>query len=1157
MKRSPPYFAELDCRTHYSFLEGASYPGELVLQTKALGLPAIGVADRNSLAGIVRAWEAGKKEKLDVLTGARLQFTPNSQEGGTELIVYPRDRAAYGRLCRLLSIGKAEIDRDTAAIPKAKERAVKAIGKGECKLAFEQAAELGEGLVALVPAPADPDEAFEARLLAWRKAWPDRLYLLVAPLYRGDDKARFNALADVARRSGAAMVASNGVLYHTFERRRLQDVLTCVRHGVTIDEAGYRLEANAERHLKTPEEMARLFKGHEDALERTREIVEASAFRLDALKYQYPDEPIPPGKTATGHLRDLVEAGVSKFFPAGLDEKTRETLDKELRIIRKVGYEHYFLTVHDIVAWARGQGILCQGRGSAANSVVCFLLGVTSVDPTKQDVLFERFISEERSEPPDIDVDFEHARREEVIQYVYERYGRHRAAICATQICYRPRSAIRDVGKALGLTEDVTAALAGTVWGSWGEGLAEDHVKRTGLDGESPRLKLALELAQELIGFPRHLSQHVGGFVLTQAPLVETVPVGNAAMPDRTFIEWDKDDIDALGIMKVDVLALGMLTAISKGFALIREHYEEHWDGEALTLASLPKEDPRVYDMLCKADSVGTFQVESRAQMAMLPRLQPREFYDLVVEVAIVRPGPIQGGMVHPYLKARKEKREAEARNEEYVIDFPKPASKYDPDELKNVLGKTLGVPLFQEHAMKIAMVAAEFSGDQANGLRRAMATFRHMGTIHDYEEMMVGGMTRRGYDPEFAQRCFDQIKGFGEYGFPESHAAAFAQLVYVSAWIKCFYPEVFCAALINSQPMGFYAPAQLVRDAREHGVVVLPPDIGASDWDCTLEDAPADLPPSLHPVPTAGFRTPTWPGPNAFPGDPRKALRLGLRRVEGLREDHAEQIMKARAERPFASIDDLRTRAGLPAAALDALAAADALGSLKLSRREGLWAAKGLPRAAPAPLFAAAGLDEADGRPPEALPRPDAAQEVVNDYETLRLSLKGHPVGFLRERLKVRGAVTAKAYGEMKDGRRVAVAGVVLVRQRPGKGNVCFITIEDETGIVNVVLWQDRFDKFRPVVMGSRMMLVKGVVQQAEGVVHLIGEHLEDISSELALLSDPGLSRNRFLLPADAAKSSPDPREKPHERPQERPKTVRWRHPRNVRVLQKSRDFH
>jgi error-prone DNA polymerase len=1144
-------FAELDCRTNYSFLEGASRPKELVMQAKMLGLAGIGVADINSLAGIVRAWDEGKTHGQAVLTGSRLRFTD-----GCDLIVYPRDRAAYGRLCRLLSIGKAQIDRDTYEQPRSlKKNGLKPIGKGECRLSFEQAVNLGEGLIALVPAPEIIDQAFETRLEAWRRAWPDRLYLLASPLHRGDDRARLNALSQMAKRTGAPMLASNGVLYHHHERRRLQDVLTCVRHGVTIDEAGLKLQANAERFLKPEAEMRRLFRGHEDAVERTMEVFEACAFRLDALQYQYPDEPIPPGKTAPQHLRDLVEAGAARYFPQGLDEKTRDILEKELRIIRKVGYEHYFLTVYDIVQWARGQGILCQGRGSAANSVVCFLLGVTSVDPTKQDVLFERFISEERSEPPDIDVDFEHARREEVMQYVYDRYGRHRAAICATQICYRPRSAIRDVGKALGLTEDVTAALAGTVWGSWGEGLKDDHVQRTGLDGDSPRLKLALELTQQLIGFPRHLSQHVGGFILTQEPLVETVPVGNAAMPDRTFIEWDKDDIDLLKIMKVDVLALGMLTAISKGFSLIHQHYGGDWNGEPLTLASLPKEDPRVYDMLCLGDSIGTFQVESRAQIAMLPRLQPREFYDLVVEVAIVRPGPIQGGMVHPYLKARKERREAQARGEEYVIDFPKPGQGYDPDELKKVLGATLGVPLFQEHAMKIAMVAAEFTGDQANGLRRAMATFRHMGTIHDYETLMVQGMTRRGYDLEFAQRCFDQIKGFGEYGFPESHAAAFAQLVYVSAWIKCFYPEVFCACLLNSQPMGFYAPAQLVRDAREHGVAVLAADVGVSEWDCTLEDGAETLD-NLHPLKPAHFRIPARPGPNAFPGDRRKAMRLGLRRVDGFRKEWAERLMAVRAEAPFTSIDDLRTRAELPAAALDALAAADALGSLELTRREALWAAKGLPRAAPAPLFAAAGIEEADGRPPEALPKPEPSKEVVNDYETLSLSLRGHPVGFLRERLKARGAVSARAYQQMKDGRRVTIGGVVLVRQRPGKGNVCFITLEDETGVVNVVLWQDLFTRYRPVVMGSRMMLVTGKVQKAEGVVHLIGEHLEDISGDLHDLSEPPLPKNQFLLPGDGPRGSPDARD---ERcvPKERPATVRWRHPRDVRVLQKSRDFH
>ena len=1152
-------FAELDVRTHYSFLEGASYPQELAFEARRLGVPALGVADRNSLAGVVRAWQAGKSEGLKVLTGCRLQFTDDS-----ELIVYPRDRAAYGRLCRLLSIGKAEIGGEQEGGDG------KPIPKNACRLTFDQAVKLGEGLIALVPSPVVIDAAFEARLTAWRAAWPDRLHLLAAPLYRGDDRARLNALAALAHRTGAPMIASNAVLYHQRERRRLQDVLTCVRHGVTIDQAGLRLQANAERHLKDAAEMARLFRGHEDAVARTMEIVQACAFTLDDLKYQYPDEPIPPGKTATGHLRDLVEAGVLKYFPDGLPDAIRLILEKELRLIGKVKYEPYFLTVHDIVAWARSQGILCQGRGSAANSVACFCLGITSVDPTKQDVLFERFISEERSEPPDIDVDFEHERREEVIQYVYRRYGRDRAAICATQICYRPRSAIRDVGKALGLTEDVTAALAGTVWGSWGDDIPGAHVERTGLDGEAPRLKLALELTRELIGFPRHLSQHVGGFVLTQAPLVETVPVGNAAMPDRTFIEWDKDDIDALGIMKVDVLALGMLTAISKSFALIHQHYPDHWGGQALTLASLPKEDKRVYQMLCEADSVGVFQVESRAQMAMLPRLRPTEFYDLVVEVAIVRPGPIQGGMVHPYLKARKEKREAEARHEAYEVHFPSPTAPHPQNELKTVLGKTLGVPLFQEQAMRIAMVAAEFTGDEANGLRRAMATFRHMGTIHQYETMLVGRMIERGYPPEFAQACFNQIRGFGEYGFPESHAAAFAQLVYVSAWIKCFYPEVFCAALLNSQPMGFYAPAQLVRDAREHGTVVCPVDVGFSDWDCTLEspspsrgeepgmgvialgypDKPLRRPASSANASMSRTTPPSPPFPPRGGRESRRQmLRLGLRRVDGFRKEWAQQLMAARAQAPFASLDDLRTRAGLPAAALDHLAAADALGSLKLSRREGLWAAKGLPRAAPAPLFAAAGLDEADGRPPQALPRPSPSQEVVNDYETLRLSLKGHPVGFLRERLKTRGAVSTADYQNLPDGRRVSVAGVVLVRQRPGKGNAIFLTIEDETGVANVVLWTRTFEAYRPQVMGARLLLVHGKVQHAEGVVHLMGDALEDITSELATLSDPPARPRPFLINADGAASSGDPREKKA--------ALRGRHPRDVRVLPPSRDFH
>ena len=1130
-----PGYAELDVRSNFSFLEGASHPAELVFQAKALGLTAIGVADRNSLAGVVRAHAEARKQDLRLLVGCRLQFTD-----GAELIVYPRDRAAYGRLCRLLSLGKSAVEGDgrvgdggfgpPAANDNPKARPIE---KGDCRLCFEQATALGEGLIALVPAPETVDAGFEARLATWARAWPDRLLLAAWPLWRGDDRARLARLAALAEAAGAPLVATNAALYHDPGRRRLQDVLTCVREGCTIDQAGRRLQANAERFLKTPEEMARLFRGHEAALARTLEVVQACRFSLDELKYEYPDEPVPPGRTPQEHLEDLTARGARARWPDGPPRKVADTIDKELRLIAKVGYAPYFLTVHDIVAWARSRPdpILCQGRGSAANSAVCYCLGITSVDPAQQDVLFERFISEERSEPPDIDVDFEHARREEVMQYIYRRYGRHRAAICATVIRYRKRSAIRDVGKALGLTEDVTSALANTVWGSWGDGLEAQHVEKAGLKLDDPRLRTALELTQELMGFPRHLSQHVGGFVLTRGPLVETVPVGNAAMADRTFIEWDKDDIDELGIMKVDVLALGMLTAIKRAFDLVALHH-----GEAMTLASVPQEEPGVYDMLCKADSLGVFQVESRAQMAMLPRLRPREFYDLVVEVAIVRPGPIQGDMVHPYLKRREEQRQARARGRPFRIDYPAPDPvEGPPDELERVLGKTLGVPLFQEQAMRIAMEAAKFSGDEANGLRRAMATFRHMGTIHEYEEKMVGRMIARGYDPAFARNCFNQIKGFGEYGFPESHAAAFAQLVYVSAYIKWRWPEVFAAALLNSQPMGFYAPAQIVRDAREHGVEVRHPDVNFSDWDSTLERR--DGPP------------PRGSGLNGVHA-PARALRLGLRQIDGLHEDWAEAIVRARREGLFRSMDDLRRRADLPARALELLAAADALGTLKLHRREALWTARGLPRAAPTPLFAAAGLDEADGAPPSALPRASPSEEVVSDYESIRLSLKAHPVSFLRGRLKADGCLEAREIDAVPDGRRIRFGGVVLVRQRPGSSKgVVFLTLEDETGIANIVVWPKVFEAFRPAVMGSRLLLVEGRLQRAPdsegGVVHLVAERLVDRSADLALLSDAG-RRLEPPMADDAARSGGDPRARPAHR-----------HPRDVRVLPKSRDFH
>jgi error-prone DNA polymerase len=1166
-------YAELDARSNFSFLEGGSHPAELVEQAKALGLSAIGVADRNSLAGVVRAHAAARELDFRFLVGCRLVF-----RNGDELIVYPRDRTAYGRLCRLLSVGKSGIegwttDADEPRIP-----------KGECWLDFDQAVGLGEGMIALVPTPVSLDEAFEARLAAWREAWPDTLYLAGSVLHRGDDRARLARLAAIAQRTGAPLVATNAVLFHHYDRRAVQDVLTCIREKTTIDEAGLRLQANAERFLKPAAEMARLFRGHEAALERTAEIVAACAFSLNELAYEYPDEPVPPGKTPQQHLQDLTFKGARKYFPDGIPTKIVETIHKELRLIRKVRYAAYFLTVHDVVAWARepGREILCQGRGSAANSVVCYCLGITSVDPTKQDVLFERFISAERSEPPDIDVDFEHERRELVMQYVYERYGRHRAAICATVIHYRPRSAIRDVGKALGLTEDVTAALANTVWGSYGSKVEDEHVDSTGLQRQDARLKLALDITAELINFPRHLSQHVGGFVLTQGPLVETVPVGNGAMKDRTFIEWDKDDIDELKIMKVDVLALGMLTAIRRGFELIKLHY-----GRDLDLVSVPKEDPLVYDMLCKADSLGVFQVESRAQMSMLPRLRPREFYDLVVQVAIVRPGPIQGNMVHPYLNRRAEMRAAEEAGEPFEVPFPSPSSDCgQPDELKRVLGKTLGVPLFQEQAMRIAMEAAEFTGDEANGLRRAMATFRHMGTIHSYEEMLVGRMVRRGYDPEFAQNCFNQIKGFGEYGFPESHAAAFAYLVYVSAWIKWFHPEVFAAALLNSQPMGFYAPAQIIRDARAHDVVVRHPDVNESDWDCTLEknlsqremEGPAaegqregeGLRPlglsgtTVRPSPRASSRRALDPpiagamGPSFSPREKskRRALRLGLRQIDGFKEDWAKAIAKAReADGRFRSLDELKARVALPSNALDMLAAADALNSLDLTRRPGLWAARGLGAASPAPLFVFAGLEEADGPPPAALPRAPLSEEVVNDYETIRLSLKAHPVSFLREGLARAGAVPATRLKDLADEARATVAGVVLVRQRPGSAKgVVFLTLEDETGVANIVVWPKMFERYRPLVMGARLLLIRGRIQHAPDgaghVTHLVAQTIEDRTPDLLQLSDPALKPRRS--PGDGATSaSPDRGERTQE------ERIVHRHPRNVRVLPRSRDFH
>jgi error-prone DNA polymerase len=1050
-------YAELQTTSNFSFLRGASHAKELMPTAEGLGLTAVGVTDRNTLAGVVRAWTAAKDLKVRALTGCRLDFA----DGTPSLLCYPSDREAFARLTRLLTVG---------------QRRAK---KGECELRWEDFLAHADGQLALIVPPAKLDEAFTVDLDRMAGELRGRVWLAASRAYAARDLQRLARLEELARQAGAPMVATNDVLYHAAERRPLQDVITCVREHCTIQEAGFRLEANAERHLKTPCEMARLFERWPRAVERTIEIVERIDFDLGKLKEEYPDEPVPPGKTAMQHLTDLTWSGAAWRYPGGVSDKVAAQITEELRLIQKMDYPNYFITVHDIVREARSMGILCQGRGSAANSSVCFCLGVTAIDPTEHRLLFTRFISENRGEPPDIDVDFEHERREEVMQYVYKRYGRDYAAICGTVIHYRPRSAIRDVGKALGLTEDVTSVLAGTVWGSWGSGLPEDHIRDAGLDPDAPEIARAVTLATELMGFPRHLSQHVGGFVLTKRRLDETVPIGNAAMKDRTFIEWDKDDIDSLGLMKVDILALGMLTAIQRGFGMLRTDHGQ----KIVDLADVPVEQKGVYDMLSKADSVGVFQVESRAQMSMLPRLKPAEFYDLVIEVAIVRPGPIQGDMVHPYLRRRQGIEKAE---------WPAPSPAHGPpDELRGILGKTFGVPLFQEQAMSLAIEAAKFTPDEADGLRKAMATFRNLGDPAEYRDKFVEGMVRRGYERDFATRCFKQIEGFGSYGFPESHAASFAKLVYVSAWMKWAWPDVFCAALINSQPMGFYQPAQLVRDAREHGVEVLPPDVLASDWDCTLEP-PTAPPPRVRDDRLFNPETrPKW-----------KAVRLGLRQIKGVRQVEALLLAKARTE--GARTPEDFAHAGVSQRTLEQLAEADAFASTGLSRREALWAVKGLKgeHRAPvqAPLLAGLPLFEtAVALPSMALP-----QAVAEDYRTTSLSLKAHPCAFFRPLLQRHGAITADQLSTVKDGKRVAVGGIVLIRQRPGTAKgVVFVTLEDETGVANAVVWKDRFEADRNVVMTASFLIVHGRVQSAEGVVHVVAERFTDLSSELGRLKE------------------------------------------------------
>ena len=1029
-----PGYVELQVTTHFSFLRGASSCEELFAAAARLGLPALGIVDRNSVAGIVRAWDAARATGVRAIPGCRLDLAD-----GTALLVYPTDRAAWGRLCRLLSAGKARA------------------GKGGCHLEWSDVEQWNDGLLGLL-LPDRADAATEEALARTSRIFGDRAYLALSLRRRPRDAVRLRDLAAMAAAAGVPTVATGDVLYHAPERRLLQDVVTCIREKCTIDTLGERREAIADRHLKAPAEMERLFRrylGDTGPIARSLEIAGRCAFDLGQLRYQYPDEISVPGRTPQQELERLTWEKAPERYPEGITPQVRAQLAHELKLIAELDYAPYFLTVHSIVAEARRRNILCQGRGSAANSAVCYCLGITSIDPVRSELLFERFVSAERREPPDIDVDFEHERREEVIQWIYETYGRTRAALTAVVIRYRTRGAVREVGKALGLSEDITAGLASQVWGFSRDGVEEKHAAELNLDLGDRRLALTLELARQLIGTPRHLSQHPGGFVLTRDRLDELVPIEPAAMQDRQVIEWDKDDIDALNFMKVDVLALGMLSCMRRAFEFL-----DAQKGVKLDLATIPAEDPATYAMIRKADTLGVFQIESRAQMASIPLMAPRTFYDLVIQVAIVRPGPIQGDMVHPYRRRRNGQEE---------VTYPTP-------ELRRVLEKTLGVPLFQEQAMRVAIECAGFTPSEADLLRRAMATFKLTGGVSHFRDKLIEGMVSRGYDRDFAEKTFKQIEGFGSYGFPESHAASFALIAYASSWVKCHHPDVFCAALLNAQPMGFYAPAQIVRDARAHGVEVRPIDVNHSRWDCTLE-----------------------PGTGRY-----LAVRLGLRMVRGLSNSAGAAIVTARGEEPYASVEELQRRAGVGRGALDRIGDADGFGSLALSRRGGLWRVKGLGNEA-LPLFAAAdaraGKLRAEAIEPEvALWAMGEGAEVVEDYRAAGLSLRAHPLAFLRDELKARRMISCAELQGIGDGRYVELAGIVLVRQKPGSAKgVMFITLEDETEVANLVVWTDIFEKHRRTVLGASMMGVRGRVQREGEVVHVIAHRLDDLSPLLA----------------------------------------------------------
>jgi error-prone DNA polymerase len=1037
-------YAELQVTSHFSFLRGVSSAEELFATAAMLGVKALAVVDRNSLAGIVRAYEASRVTGVRLIVGCRLDL-----EDFPSVLVYPTDRAAYGRLCRLLTVGKARA------------------GKGKCSLFIADVAAWSEGLVAVLVTD-KPSDQLPDHLQRVKAIFGDRAYCALTRRFRPDDAAHLHDIATMAWQARVPTVVTGDVLYHEPGRRMLQDVVSCIRLKTTVDKAGFLKEKHADRFLKEPAEMERLFRRYPEAVGRTLEIAARCSFSLDELTYSYPTEVLHDGLSAQERLEKLTWQGVAQRYPEGVPDNVAMQLRHELGLIERLQYAPYFLTVDSIVRFARSKGILCQGRGSAANSAVCFVLGVTSIDPVRQGLLFERFVSEERREPPDIDVDFEHERREEVIQWIYETYGRTRSALTSTVTRYRARGAIREVGKALGIPEDVTGALARITWGWSEDGVSDTELKELNLNLSDRRLQLTLDLARQLMGTPRHLSQHPGGFVLTLDRLDELVPIEPAAMDNRQVIEWDKDDIEALKFMKVDVLGLGMLGCMRRAFDLLRS--SKNID---LNLATIPSEDPATYEMIRKADTVGVFQIESRAQMSMLPRMAPKRFYDLVIEVAIVRPGPIQGDMVHPYLR-RREGKEA--------VEFPKP-------ELEKVLGKTLGVPLFQEQAMQVAMVAAGFSASEADQLRRAMATFKFTGGVNKFKDKLIQGMIDNGYDIEFANRTFRQLEGFGSYGFPESHAASFALIAYASSWMKCHHPDVFCAAILNAQPMGFYEPSQLVRDARNHGVEIRPIDVNKSAWDCSLE-------------PSSGKY---------------HAVRLGLRMTRGLSEKDGNSLVAARSARPYQTIPELARRSGLGTGALVRLAKADAFAAFGLSRRQASWAIKGL-RDEALPLFEAAEQRAQEIIPEQieekvSLPAMTRGREVVEDYRSHGLSLRPHPLAFLRRELAAREISPCASLRSAKDGSRITVSGLVMVRQRPGSAKgVMFITLEDETDIANLIVWPTLFDRQRRVILGAQMLACRGKVQAASGVIHVIAEHLMDQSG---LLRRVGGSDEAFVIPA------------------------------------------